>query len=107
MVRPITSSVVAGEGTLARAEDIFVYILTGLPRKTWLAAWFETRLSRGPRAEDKLVYIPTDHPPGDCHGDQLDLIPVSQERTARGDGVRKMVGGETESHNFRLLALGV
>lgn len=46
MIRPIISFVEAGKGALARAEDTFVYILTGLPRKPWLSAWFETRLSR-------------------------------------------------------------
>lgn len=44
VIRP--SSVEAGKGALARAEDTFVYILTGLPRKPSLSAWFETRLSR-------------------------------------------------------------
>lgn len=46
MIRPIISFVEAGKGALARAEDTFVYILTGLPREPWLSAWFETRLSR-------------------------------------------------------------
>lgn len=80
VVSPMISSVVAGEGTIARAENTSVYIVTGLPRKTWLSAWFETRLSREDQGQKIDWGIFSQAILQEV--DQLDLTSVSQGRTA-------------------------